>query len=289
MKPAASAATTLSDRPLAIIAGGGSIPVHVARAAAREGRRVMIVGIAGEADEAISEFPHDWFGWGQLGHLKRVLAGHGTGDVVLVGNVKARPDFKSLKPDLGTARMLPMLVSLMANGDDTVLTGAVKLVESWGHTVIGAHEIADDLVATAGTLTGKSPRGNDLMDANRAMVAAHAIGAVDAGQAAVSVNGRIVALEAAEGTDGVLARVASLRQNGRLKWSGRAGVLGKRPKPQQDLRVDMPTIGPSTVAGVDAAGLAGIAVQAGGVMIVDREGTLRRAEAAGVFILAVDV
>jgi DUF1009 family protein len=127
-----------------------------------------------------------------------------------------------------------------------------------------------------------------MKDANRAMAAARAIGAIDAGQAAASVNGRIVALEAAEGTDGVLARIATLRQNGRLKWSGRAGVLAKCPKPQQDLRVDMPTIGPSTVAGVDAAGLAGIAIEAGHVMIVERENTLRQAKTAGVFIFAVD-
>jgi len=280
---------TPSDRPLTIIAGGGSVPTHVARAAIQDGRRVMVVGIEGEADDTISEFPHDWFQWGQLGHLERILSNHGKGDVVLIGGVKTRPDFKRLKLDFGAVRMLPTLVSLMANGDNTVLTGAIRLVESWGHTVVGAHEIADDLVATAGALTDKHPRSDDLTDVNRAMGAARAIGAIDAGQAAVAVDGRIVALEAAEGTDGVLVRIAALRQSGRLKWGGRAGVLAKCPKPQQDLRVDMPTIGPSTVAGVDAAGLAGIAIEAGRVMIVEREETLRRAEAAGVFIFAMEV
>jgi len=278
-----------SDRPLAIIAGGGSVPAHVARAAIHDGRQVMVVGIKGEADDSISEFPHDWFQWGQLGHLEKILSSHGKGDVVLIGGVKTRPDFKRLKLDLGAVRMLPTLVSLMANGDNTVLIGAIRLVESWGHTVVGAHEIAGDLVATAGPLTDKHPRSDDLKDANRAMGAARAIGAIDAGQAAVAVDGRIVALEAAEGTDGVLARIAALRQDGRLKWRGKAGVLAKCPKPQQDLRVDMPTIGPSTVAGVDAAGLAGIVIEAGHVMIVDREETLRRAKATGVFIFAVDV
>lgn len=280
---------TPSDRPLAIIAGGGSVPAHVARAAIRDGRRVMVVGIEGEADDTIAEFPHDWFQWGQLGHLEKILSNHGKGDVVLIGGVKTRPDFKRLKLDLGAVRMLPTLVSLMANGDNTVLIGAIRLVESWGHTVVGAHEIADDLVATAGALTDKHPRSDDMTDANRAMGAARAIGAIDAGQAAVAVNGRIVALEAAEGTDGVLARIAALRQSGRLKWRGRAGVLAKCPKPQQDLRVDMPTIGPSTVAGVGAAGLAGIAIEAGHVMLVEREETLHRAQATGVFIFAVEV
>lgn len=281
--------TTPSDRPLAIIAGGGSVPLHVARAAVRDGRRVMIIGIEGEADQKISQFPHGWFQWGQLGHLEKLLAGHGKGDVVLIGGVKSRPDFRRLKLDFGTVRMLPKLVSLMAHGDNTVLNGAIGLVESWGHTVVGAHEVARDLVATAGALTRKSASTADLDDVKIAIAAARSIGQIDAGQAAVVVNGRIVALEAAEGTDGVLARIVSLRADGRLRWSGRAGVLAKCAKPQQDLRVDMPTIGPSTMAGVDAAGLAGVAVEAGRVMIVDREETLRRAEAAGVFVFAVDV
>lgn len=277
-----------SDRPLTIIAGGGSVPLHVARAGARVGRRVMIVGIEGEAEQEISEFPHDWFQWGQLARLENVLASHGKGDIVLVGGVKSHPDFKRIKLDFGAVKMLPRLLSLMASGDNTILTGAIRLVESWGHTVIGAHEIATDLVAAAGTLTARRPRAGDLRDIDIAMIAARDIGALDAGQAAVSVNGRLAALEAAEGTDGVLDRVAALREVGRLKWSGRVGVLAKCPKPQQDLRVDMPTIGPSTVAGVEAAGLAGIAIEAGRVMIVDRDETRRRADALGLFIHAVE-
>lgn len=280
--------TAPPDRPLAILAGGGSVPIHVARAAVRDGRQVLVVGIEGEADPEIAQFPHDWFRWGQLGHLQEILSRHGKGDVVLVGGVRSHPDFKRLKLDFGTVRMLPMLLSLMANGDNTILTGAIKMVESWGYTVVGAHEIADDLVATAGPLTDARLRTGDRVDTTLAMRAAHSIGALDAGQAAIVVNGRVVALEAAEGTDGVLARVASLREAGRLKWSGRAGVLAKCPKPQQDLRVDMPTIGPDTVSGVDAAGLAGIAIEARRVMIVDREETLRRAAAAQVFILSVE-
>lgn len=277
-----------SDRPLAVIAGGGSVPLHVARTALAAGRRVLVIGIAGEADQQISQYPHDWFQWGQLGHLEKLLGSQGESDVVLVGGVKVRPDFKSLKLDFGTVRVLPRILSFMASGDNTVLTGAIKLVESWGHTVVGAHEVATDLVADEGPLTDKKPRGNEITDVAVAFAAARAIGLIDAGQAAVAVNGRVVALEAAEGTDGVLDRIGELRERGRLKWSGRAGVLAKCPKPQQDLRVDMPTIGPETVAGVDSAGLAGIAIEAGRVMIVDRAETQKRANAAGIFVVAVD-
>lgn len=288
MTAGADAVAESSNRPLTIIAGGGSVPSHVARAAIGDGRPVTIVAIEGEADPEISQFPHEWFRWGQLGHLEQLLSRKGKGDVVLVGGIKSRPDFKRLKLDFGAVRMLPRLLSLMAHGDNTVLTGAVKLIETWGHKVVGAHEVARDLVAPAGPLTDIRPSTDDLRDARLALTAARRIGELDAGQAAVVANGRVVALEAAEGTDGVLARVSSLRSEGRLRSSGRAGVLAKCPKPQQDLRVDMPTIGPSTIDGANAAGLAGIAIEAGKVMIVDREETLRRAEAVSIFVQAFE-
>ena len=280
--------TTLSDRPLTIVAGGGSVPVHVARTAIRDGRRVLIVGIEGEADPEILQFPHELLRWGQIGRFQEILSRQGYGDIVLIGGVQTLPDYKRLKLDFGAVRILPKVLSFMSSGDNTILTSVVQVIESWGCNVIGAHEIAGDLVASVGVLTDKQPRSRERYDGKLAMTAARGIGALDAGQAAVAINGRIVALEAAEGTDGVLSRVAELRETGRFKWSGRAGVLAKCPKPQQDLRVDMPTIGPDTVSGVERAGLAGITIEAGRVMIIDRDETLRRADAAGVFILAVE-
>ena len=122
-------------------------------------------------------------------------------------------------------------------------------------------------------------------DARTAMDAARAIGELDIGQAAVAVNGLVVAVEAAEGTDAMLERVGELHSKGRVKWSGRAGVLAKCSKPQQDLRVDMPTIGPRTVMGVAKAGLAGIVVEAGRVMIAERAETVKAADESGTFIL----
>ncbi len=278
-----------SDRPLTIVAGGGSVPIHVARSAIRDGRRVLVVGIEGEADpQEISEFPHEFLRWGEIGRFQDILSRQGCGDVVLIGGVQKLPDYKRLKLDFGAVRILPKVLSFMSSGDNNILTSVIDMVESWGCKVVGAHEVAGDLIANVGVLTGKQPRSREVADGKLAIAAARGIGALDAGQAAVAINGRIVALEAAEGTDGVLSRVAALRESGRYKWSGRAGVLAKCPKPQQDLRVDMPTIGPETVSGIEAAGLAGVAIEAGRVMIVDREETLRRAEAAGVFILGVE-
>jgi DUF1009 family protein len=278
---------TSSDRPLAIIAGGGSVPLHVAAAALAAGRKVLVVGIEGEADQRIADYPHGWFNWGQIGRLEKLLADHGTRDVVLVGGVRSRPDFKTFKLDFGTVRALPEILTIMANGDNTLLTGVIKIFEARGYSILGAHEVAADLVAEAGLVAGTKPRAGDLDDVRIAIAAAQDIGTLDAGQAAVVVGGRVVALEAAEGTDGMLARVAELREKGRIKWSGRAGVLAKCAKPQQDLRVDMPTIGPQTVSGAEAAGLAGIAIEAGRVMIVDRNDVVGRAKAAGMFIFGV--
>ncbi len=153
-----------------------------------------------------------------------------------------------------------------------------------GFKVVGAHEIAPELVATKGPLGRHAPDKVARRDIGRAMRAARAIGVIDAGQAAVAINGRIVAMEAAEGTDSMIERVGALRKAGRLKWNGRTGVLAKCAKPQQDLRVDMPTIGPKTVRAAAEAGLAGIAVEAGRVMIVDRRDVIELANESGMFI-----
>jgi DUF1009 family protein len=277
-----------SDRPLAIIAGAGSVPLHVATTAVASGRKVLVIGIDGEADQRIAEFPHEWFTWSQIGRLERLLADHGTREIVMVGGVRSRPDFKRLKIDFGTVRALPEIMAIMKNGDNSLLTGVIRMLEVRGYSVIGAHDIATDLIATPGLVAGTAPDVADLADAKIAVAAAHGIGLLDIGQAAVAIGGRVIALEAAEGTDAMLERVSELRRGKRVTSDARSGVLAKCAKPQQDLRVDMPTIGPQTIAGAVAAGLAGIAVEAGRVMIVDRVETRRRADAAGLFIIAVD-
>ncbi|HZP19853.1 MAG TPA: UDP-2,3-diacylglucosamine diphosphatase LpxI [Bauldia sp.] len=272
--------------PLAIVAGGGPVPLHVAAAAAAHGRRVRIVGIAGEADKAIEGFDHIWLSWGEIGRIDAILKAHGR-DVVIVGNIRQRPDFKGIKLDWATMRAAKDVFTIIIGGDDTVLTGAVRFLEKRGLRVIGAHEVAPDLVAGAGALGKRAPDRRQRKDVEAAVRAAEAIGRLDAGQAAVVVEGRVIALEAAEGTDAMLERVASIRAAGRARWSSGTGAFAKCAKPQQDLRVDMPTIGTRTVEGVIAAGLGGIAISAGKVMIVDRPEVIRRADAAGIFVTGV--
>ncbi|SDB13003.1 LpxI family protein [Bauldia litoralis] len=271
--------------PIGIVAGGGTVPLHVAEAAIRAGRRPFIVAIDGEADPGIAAYPHEVLKWGQIGRMQAVFVEHGVKELVMIGNIRVRPDFSTFKLDLGALRVIPKVLALLANGDADLLSGVVALMGQLGFTVVGAHEVAPDLVANKGPLGRHTPDKGARRDIARAMRAARAIGVIDAGQGAVAVNGRVVAMEAAEGTDGMIDRVGALRAAGRLKWSGRAGVLAKCAKPQQDLRVDMPTIGPKTVTAAASAGLAGIAVEAGRVMIVDRREVIDLADRSGIFLV----
>jgi DUF1009 family protein len=276
-----------SGEPLAIIAAGGNVPFEVATAAAAQGRPILIIGLDGVADERLRSFPFEALKWGQMGRLEQLLAANGTRDIVLIGAVDRRPDFTSIGLDFGTLKYLPRLIKAMAAGDDSVLGSFVKALEEKGYRVVGAHEVAPALIAGAGLVAGPSPSQSDREDAALALVAARAIGALDIGQGAVAVGGRVVALEAAEGTDAMLERVVALRDIGRVKWKGRAGALAKRSKPQQDIRVDMPAVGPHTVERVARAGLAGIAIEPGRVLIAERAETLRLATETGTFIYAV--
>jgi DUF1009 family protein len=274
--------------PLVILAAGGSVPYEVASAALAAGRNVLVLALEGEADQRLKAFRHETVKWGQLGRVEALISAHGGRDLVLIGAVHKRPDFSSMGVDFGTLRYLPRIVKLMVGGDDSILAGAVKILEERGYRVIGAHEVAPQLVAEPGRIAGPAVSEAALADVAVAMEAANAIGILDIGQAAVAVGSRVIALEAAEGTDAMLERVEAIRAKGRVKWSGRSGVLVKRSKPQQDIRVDMPAIGPRTVETVARIGLAGIAIEAGRVMIAERAETVTLADRTGTFIFAGD-
>ena len=272
--------------PLAVLAGGGALPVIVASAAIRAGRPVKLIGIRGEADLRIAAFPHEWVDWGDVGRLLAVLRTHRAQDLVLVGWIRSRPNYRALALDRAGKVAREAISRIFKGGDNAVLTGAVRLFESRGFRVLGAHEVARELVAPAGWLTRMQGTNLDLKDGDIALAAARAIGVLDIGQAAVAIGGRVVALEGAEGTDGMLERVTALRADGRVAADGRSGVLGKCSKPHQDLRIDMPAIGPKTIEAVAAAGLSGVVVEAGKVMIAEREETIRSANSLGVFLIA---
>jgi DUF1009 family protein len=286
-EPGGPARVAGGGEPLVILAAGGRVPIEVATAARAAGRDILVIGLEGVVDEGIEAFPHAVAKWGQIGRIEQLVRGHGARDLVLIGTVARRPDFSNISVDFGTLRYLPRLIKAMFGGDDAVLAQFARYIEERGFRIVGAHDVAPELVAKAGPVAGPAPEGATLADAMLAFEAARAIGVIDAGQAAVAVGRRVIALEAAEGTDAMLERVAVIRANGRVKWAGRAGVLAKRAKPQQDLRLDMPAIGPRTVDAVAEAGLAGIVIEAGSVLIAERGETVALAERSGTFVFAV--
>jgi lipid-A-disaccharide synthase len=261
---------------IGILAGGGRLPLMLAESATRRGASAHIIAIEGEADPAVQRYPHTWVNWGEFGRMLAILRAEGGGEVVIAGGVR-RPDLFALRPDLGFFASLPRLARLLAGGDDAVLSRVVRLLEAKGLIVRGAHEVAPELLAERGAIGGVAASQEARTDAALAAAVRAAIGPFDVGQAVVVAAGRVLAIEAAEGTDAMLARVASLRQKGLAPRLG--GVLSKGPKPGQELRVDMPAIGPRTIEAAAAAELEAVAVDAGAVLVLDRAEAVRLAAA----------
>lgn len=273
------------DGPLGIIAGRGPLPCVLAVSAAARGLPLHIVAIRGEARDEIEHFPHTWIRWGEIGKMFAALDKNGCEDLVIIGGVN-RPDLANVRFDLGALKTLPFLLSLGKGGDDHVLSRIVRFFEDKGYRVHGAGDVAPEIMAGVGKLGAKAPSAEDRADIDMAFDVVRALGRFDVGQAAVVVKGHVLAVEAAEGTDAMLARCAELREAGRAGRGGRAGVLVKAPKPGQEERVDMPTIGPETVTKAAAAGLAGIAV-AEQVLMAERAATIAAANQHGLFLLGV--
>ncbi len=271
-----------------IVAGSGALPVEVAQHLVRSGHNPFIVLIKGEVDPGtgLTTYDHETMALEGVGGLIPLLKRHGVTHLVLAGGIARRPDWRAIRPTLAIIRMLPGVFVGLARGDDTLLKSVVRLIEHSGIRVVGAHEIVPDLLAVAGVLTRARPLKSDQADLHAAAVAARAIGALDVGQAAVSIGGRAIALEGIEGTDGLLERTRHLRSNGRIAGKTR-GVIVKCAKPGQELRADLPAIGPATVDAAHAAGLAGIGVEAGRSMILDQAGVIERADRLGLFVIGL--
>jgi DUF1009 family protein len=252
---------------IGIIAGSGSLPREVAESVIARGGRVHIVMVDGAADASLAMFPHTVVNWAQPGRATAALRGADVRNVIMLGGFQ-RPAFRTARPDLAFFKVVPSVLRLLkAGGDDAVLRGLVTLFEARGLTVVGVADAAPDLLIGEGVLTRRGMSEEDRADAERGFALVSALGRYDIGQAAVVTNGKIEAIEGAEGTDRMLKRVAAARSD---SGQGRGGVLVKRPKPGQDLRVDLPAIGPPTIENVSAASLSGVAVMAGHVLAAER-------------------
>lgn len=266
-------------RPLGILAGGGSLPREIAEIAAARGQAVFLVGIEGEAEGSFEPFPNARLNWGAIGGILAAFRRAGARDLVIVGRVQ-RPDLLRLRPDFGFFRALPTILRLVrAGGDDGVLRGVIGFFEAKGFRVVSPAEIAPEIVVGRGDLGRNGPAPADLADIEMGLEAVRRLGPFDIGQAVVVAGGRLEAIEGAEGTDAMLERIVRQRTSG-----GPRGVLVKRPKPGQDLRVDLPAIGPDTVRGASRARLAGIAVDAGAVVAARRRELVTAADDAGIFV-----
>ena len=269
--------------PLAVLCGAGALPLEVAADLRHAGRDPFLIGIIGVADAAIEAYAHVWLRVGEVGKLFAALKERSIAEIVLIGAM-TRPEFADLRLDWGAVKRAAELARLFRRGDNGLLVGLAGIFEREGIRVVGAHDVAPRLLAPLGPLGSFSPSPDDQADIALGARLLEALSSFDAGQGAVVAAGRVLAIEAAEGTDGMLGRVADMRMSGRLKRSGPAGVLIKAPKRAQDLRLDMPAIGLKTIHNAAKARLRGLALAAGGVLIAERERCAREADALGLFV-----
>jgi len=279
--------STSDPGTLGIICGGGAFPFVVAEAALKAGRKVFLLPIYGFAEPDVERYPHEWIHIGAFGKLSSALRRNGCRQVVFVGTV-LRPSIAKLRVDWGSLKLLPRVLGMFRGGDDHLLTSVGRIFEENGFELVGAHEIAPDILVPAGVLGGHRPSGEDLDAAHFGQEVVRALGPFDIGQGVVVGGRHVLAVEAAEGTDLMLARCRELRANGRIKLRHKAGVLVKAPKPGQDRRLDLPSIGPRTIELAAEAGLAGVAVEAGGVIAANIEDIVRIADEKGLFFIGLD-
>jgi len=273
--------------PIAIICGGGSFPGAVADAVVRGGRQPVMFGIKGWADAKIVErHPHHWIAIGQVGRFFRLAREERCTEVLFIGSL-LRPPLKQVRLDWQTIKLLPRLARVFRGGDDRLLSGVASMAEEGGLRVIGLRDVAPEVFVPEGVLGRHQPTEGDLSDIARGMTLIAALGPFDVGQAAIVANNNVLAVEAAEGTDNMLARIADLRRQRRVTTPSGVGVLVKAPKPGQDRRIDLPSIGPRTIEGVARAGLAGVAVAAGSTIIAEAAEVIAVADRADVFIVGV--
>lgn len=278
-------ALAAATSPVGIICGGGSLPFAVADAIVARGRPVVLFAIQGHADPlAVARYRYHWNGLGQFGRLCRLARKEGCRDIVFIGTV-IRPAIKDIRLDWATMKLLPRIYALYRGGDDHLLTGVGRIFEEHGFKLHGAHELAPEILMPEGLLGTVRPSEQDQADIVRGLAVLNAIGPFDIGQAVVVVHNHVVAIEAAEGTDQMLERVAQMRRQGRLGSPAGVGVLVKAPKPGQDRRFDLPSIGPKTVEGVARAGLAGLAVIAGATVVADPDVIAKAADREKLFVL----
>jgi DUF1009 family protein len=270
--------------PVGLIAAGGVMPFAVADSLTARGIDPVVFALKGACDPvAVERFRHHWISVGQLGRAVKLFRAENCRDLVFIGTL-VRPALSEIRLDWGTLRVIGRVWAAFRGGDDHLLSGIGRILERDGFRMVGIKDVAPDLLMPEGCLTRAAPDQSATADIARGRDVLRALSPFDIGQAAVVIDGHVVGVEDIEGTDGLLARVARLRREGRIRAKAARGVLVKAPKSGQDLRFDLPTMGPRTVEGAAAAGLAGIAIVAGNTVIAEPQTMIEAADAAGLFV-----
>jgi len=273
--------------PVAIICGGGSFPGAVAEAIARRGRRPVMFAVRGWADPKVIEgYAHHWIAIGQAGRFFRLARAEHCREALFIGTL-LRPPLTQIRLDWQTIRLMPRLIRYFRGGDDRLLSGLAKMIADGGVRMIGVGDVAPEIMVPEGVLGSTQPSARDRADVAYGLALIAALGPFDVGQAAIVANNHVLAVEAAEGTDNMLVRIADLRRQGRVTTPAGVGVLIKAPKPGQDRRFDLPAIGLRTVENVARAGLAGLAVAAGSTIIAEPAQAIAAADRDKIFFVGV--
>jgi DUF1009 family protein len=273
--------------PVGLIAAGGVMPFAVADCLAARGIDPVLFALKGACDPAaVARFRHHWISVGQLGRAEKLFRAENCRDLVFIGTL-VRPALSEIRLDWGTLRVLAQVWAAFRGGDDHLLSGIGRILEQDGFRMLGIGDVAPDLLMPQGCLTRAEPDENAAADIARGREVLRALSPFDIGQAAVVIDGHVVGVEDIEGTDGLLARVARLRAEGRIRARVARGVLVKAPKREQDLRFDLPTIGPKTVEGAAKAQLAGVAGVAGSTIVAGPQAMIEAADAASLFVIGL--
>jgi DUF1009 family protein len=270
--------------PVGVIAAGGVMPFAVADSLIARGIDPVLFALKGACDPArVGRFRHHWISVGQFGRAMKVFRSENCRDLVFIGTL-VRPALSEVRLDWGTLRVFGRLWDAFRGGDDHLLTGIGRILEQDGFRMVGIKDVAPDLLLPEGCITRAAPDQHAAADIARGREVLHALSSFDIGQAVIVIDGHVIGVEDIEGTDGLLARVARLRGEGRIRAKAGRGVLVKAPKSGQDLRFDLPTVGPRTVEGTAKAGLAGVAAVAGNTIVVEPQAIIEAADAAGLFV-----
>ena len=273
--------------PVGLIAGGGVMPFAVADSLSARGINPVLFALRGACDPVrVERFRHHWISVGQIGRAVKLFRAENCRDLVFIGTL-VRPALSEIRLDWATLRVIGRVWASFRGGDDHLLSGIGDILERDGFRMVGIRDVAPDLLMPLGCLTRAVPDNHALADIARGRDVLLALGRFDIGQAAVVIDGHVVGVEDIEGTDGLLARVARLRAEGRIRAARARGVLVKAPTSGQDLRFDLPTMGPRTVEGAAAARLVGIAIVAGHTVVADPQAMIEAADAKGLFVTGV--